>query len=72
MKEFFIEDEPRKPEDIFHVLQSIRDVTLEKFNFMAGIKEKNEFYQTYQNKLKEFINVKELKTIDINEQMNSE
>lgn len=72
MKEFFTEDEPRKPQEIFHILQSIRDVTLEKFSFIAGIRDKNEFYLEYQTKLKEVINAKELKIIEINEQMNFE
>lgn len=72
MKEFFKEDEPRKPDEIFHIIQSIRDVTLDKYNITAGIREKNEFYHEYQTKLKQIINSKELKIIDINEQINSE
>lgn len=72
MKEFFKEDEPRKPDEIFHILQSIRDVTLDKYNIIAGIREKNEFYHDYQTKLKQIINSKELKVLDINEQINSE
>ena len=72
LKEFLKEDEPKKLQEIAQILQGIRDVTLEKFSAIAGSRERNEFYTNYQNKLKEVLDSKELKTLGINEQMNSE
>lgn len=50
----------------------MRDVTFEKFSFVAGVKDRNAFYASYQGKVKEIVEGKESKTIEINEQMNSE
>ena len=72
MRDFFRDDEPRKPEEIFAILQSLRDATFEKFNFIAGIREKSDFYANYQGRLKEIIDSKESKSFEINEQMNNE
>jgi len=72
LKEFLKEDQPKTSQEISQILQAIRDITLEKFSAIAGSRERNEFYKNYQNKLKEVLDSKELKTMDINEKMNSE
>lgn len=50
----------------------MRDITLEKFNFIAGTKDKNEFYIDYLGKLKEILDSKETQSFEINEQLNNE
>lgn len=52
-------DEAKTFEEIFFVLKKIRDDSYEKFHTIAGIREKNNHFENYRQKLQEYMNEKE-------------
>lgn len=48
LKENFGSDEPKNFEELFKSLKGIRDQTYERFHSIAGIREKNNYYEHYK------------------------
>ena len=59
----------KKEIEILLKFQETRDITLEKYHMIAGIKEKNNHYVEYKARLREFIDNKERTAIKLNDEM---
>ncbi|KAM3128779.1 hypothetical protein pb186bvf_019127 [Paramecium bursaria] len=71
LKQNFGNDEPKSFEEIFQCLKKIRDDSFEKFHSIAGIREKNNFFEVYRQRLQDLMNEKENLALKLNDDMNS-
>jgi hypothetical protein len=51
LRDNFGNDEAKSFEELFQTLKQQRDMTYEKFHQIAGIREKNNFYEHYKQQL---------------------
>lgn len=70
LRQKFGNDEPKTFEEIFQCLKKIRDDSYEKFHTIAGIREKNNYFEAYKQRLQDFMNEKESLALKLNDEMN--
>lgn len=56
---------------MFKVLKELRDESYEKFHQIAGIREKNQYFEAYRQRLQDYMDEKENLAIKINNDINA-
>ena len=67
MKKYLRNDDSMKFLELYGIMKQVRDGSMEKYQSIAGIREKNEFYNDYRDKLKKYIDEKETRIFEMND-----
>jgi len=71
LKQYLSQDKPKPFEEMFNILKNVRETALDKYQTIAGIKDKSAIYLEFRGKLKQILDTKETQAIKLNEEMAS-